>query len=187
MNPRESASNREPLRGEHVLLRARHPDDVAILQLELYDDVATRAQADSRPWRPIPPGARSRYDVPDTDDTAFFSVAAVEDGELVGEALLWDIDQHNRCARVGLALRPSFRRRGWSSEVLELLCEYGFTVRGLNRLQLETAATNTAMLRAATRAGFNQEGLPRQSSWILGRFVDNVVMAILAKDWRDSG
>ena len=106
----------------------------------------------------IPPGAQSPYDVPDTDDTAFFSVATVEDGELVGEALLWGIDQHNRSAHVGLALRPSFRRRGWSGEVLELLCEYGFTVRGLNRLQLETAATNTAMLRAATRAGFNQEG-----------------------------
>ena len=43
------------LSGAQVALRARHPDDIPILQAELYDDVLTRAQADSRPWQPIPP------------------------------------------------------------------------------------------------------------------------------------
>src|SRR5262249_1258722 len=42
------------LRGDHVALRSRHPDDIPILHAELYNDVTTRAQADSRPWRPIP-------------------------------------------------------------------------------------------------------------------------------------
>jgi len=43
------------LRGTKVGLRARHETDVPILQAELYDDVATRVRADSRPWRPISP------------------------------------------------------------------------------------------------------------------------------------
>ena len=37
-----------------VGLRAREEADVAVLHAELYEDVATRARADSRPWRPIP-------------------------------------------------------------------------------------------------------------------------------------
>lgn len=44
------------LRGDKIALRARHEADVAVLQAELYEDVATRSRADSRPWRPIPPG-----------------------------------------------------------------------------------------------------------------------------------
>jgi hypothetical protein len=44
------------LRGVDVSLRPRHPDDVAVLDAGLYDDVYTRAHADTRPWIPIPKG-----------------------------------------------------------------------------------------------------------------------------------
>jgi RimJ/RimL family protein N-acetyltransferase len=176
----------DPLRGDHVALRSRDPHDIPILHAELYNDVATRAHADSRPWRPIPPDpSLSPYAVPDREDTAFFSVVTAHEGELAGEALLWGIDQHNRLAHLGLALRPAFRGRDWSVEVLHLLCRYGFDVRGLNRLQLETAEGNRPMIAAATRAGFETEGTLREASWVLGGFVDTVVMGLLAADWRD--
>jgi RimJ/RimL family protein N-acetyltransferase len=178
---------RDPLRGDHVALRARHPDDIPILHAELYDDVVTRAHADSRPWRPIPPEpALSPYAVADRDDAAFFSVVAAEGDELAGEAVLWGIDRHNRLAHVGVALRPGFRGRGWSVEVLDLLCRYGFDALGLNRLQLETAEGNRPMIAAATRNGFEIEGTLRQASWALGGFVDTVIMGLLATSWRDA-
>ena len=175
----------DPLRGDHVALRSRHPDDIPILHTELYNDVATRAHADSRPWRPIPPDpSLSPYAVRDLEEAAFFSVVTAQDDELAGEALLWGIDQHNRMAHLGVALRPTFRGRGLSVEVLHLLCRYGFDVRGLNRLQLETAEANRPMIAAATRAGFETEGTLREASWVLGGFLDTVVMGLLAADWR---
>lgn len=176
------------LSGGHVALRARHPNDVPILHAELYDDVATRSAADTRPWLPIPPEpSLSPYAVPaDVQDAAFFSVVSAADGELAGEALLWGIDLHNRLAHVGLALLPHFRGRGWSTQVVQLLCRYGFDVRGLNRLQLETTADNAPMLRAAQRAGFRDEGTLRHAAWVLGSFVDCKVMALLTEDWRSA-
>src|SRR5262249_17331163 len=137
--------------------------------------------------RPIPPDPKlSPYAAPDQDDTAFFSVVAVQEHELAGEALLWGIDQHNRLAHLGLALRPSFRERGWSVEVLRLLCLYAFDVRGLNRPQLETTENNRPMIAAATRAGFEIEGTLRQATWVLGNFVDTVIMGLLGASWRDA-
>ena len=63
------------LRGEMTGLRARHDSDIPILHAELYDDVATRVRADSRPWHPIPPGSGSPYRVTGPDDhAACFSV-----------------------------------------------------------------------------------------------------------------
>src|SRR3954462_5344879 len=62
------------LRGDKIGLRARHETDVPVLQSELYDDVATRSKADSRPWRPLAPGSpASPYTVSDPTDDAHAS------------------------------------------------------------------------------------------------------------------
>jgi RimJ/RimL family protein N-acetyltransferase len=161
------------LRGDTVGLRARIEADVPVLHAELYDDVATRSRADSRPWRPLNPAA-SPYAVGEPGgDAAVFSVIRLADGELAGEALLWGIDPHNRSAHLGISLRPALRGQ-----------RYGFLVRGLHRLQLETLADNAAMVRAATGAGFTPEGTLRRAAWVSGAFLDEVIFGLLADEWQ---
>ena len=176
---------RSMLRGATIGLRARHETDVPVLQSDLYDDVVTRSQADSRPWRPIAPGSSaSPYAVSGpSDEAACFSVVQLADGELAGEALLWGIDLHNRTAHIGVSLRPAFRGRGLGSDVVRVLCHYGLVVRGLQRLQIETLAGNAAMIKAATRAGFVAEGTLRSAAWVNGGFADEVILGLLASEW----
>jgi RimJ/RimL family protein N-acetyltransferase len=173
------------LRAGKIGLRARDEADVAILHAELYEDVAMRSQADSRPWRPVSPGtAAAPYAVSEPrDDVAIFSVVELAGDELAGDAVLWGIDLHNRTAHLGMGLRPAFRGRGLGTDVVRALCEYGFTVRGLHRLQIETLVTNAAMLKAAERGGFTREGTLRQAAWVTGKFVDEVILGLLAADW----
>ncbi len=175
------------LRGELTGLRARHDSDIPVLHAGLYDDVATRVRADSRPWQPIPPGPGSPYVVTGPDDhAACFSVVELAAGELAGEALLWRIDLHNRTAHIGISLLPAFRGRGLGADAVRVLCRYGFAIRGLNRLQVETLADNGAMIRAATQAGFAREGTLRHSVWVNGDFADEVVLGLLATEWKAS-
>jgi RimJ/RimL family protein N-acetyltransferase len=82
-----------------------------------------------------------------------------------------------------MALRPSFRGRGLGTDVVRVLCRYGFETRGLNRLQVDTLADNDGMIRAATRAGFTREGQLRQAGWVNGAFVDEVILGQLAAEW----
>jgi RimJ/RimL family protein N-acetyltransferase len=173
-----------------VALRARQESDVAVLHAELYEDVVMRSRADSRPWRPIPAGSsESPFAVADpSDDEAVFSVIEVTDGEpiggeLAGEALLWSIDTHNRSAHIGVSLRPAYRGRGLGTDVVRALCGYGFRVRGLHRLQIETLTDNVAMVRAAIRAGFTREGTLRRSAWVDGGFLDEAVLGLLVSEW----
>lgn len=177
------------LRAGKVGLRARDEADVAVLHAELYEDIATRVRADSRPWRPIPASsAASPYAVSDPrDDHAVFSVVELASGELAGEALLWAIDLHNRTAHLGVSLRPAFRGRGLGADVVQALCRYGFAVRGLHRLQVDTLAGNTAMIRAAAQAGFVREGRLRQAAWVSGGFADEVILGMLITDWEGGG
>jgi RimJ/RimL family protein N-acetyltransferase len=173
------------LRGEVAGLRARQESDVPVLHAELYEDVAIRVRADYRPWRPIAAdSAESPYRVPEgAADAAVFSVVQLATGELAGEALLWGIDMHNRAAHVGISLRPSFRGRGLGTDTVRVLCRYGFSIRGLHRLQAETLADNTAMITAATRAGFVPEGTLRRAAWVDGRFADEVILGLLDSEW----
>jgi RimJ/RimL family protein N-acetyltransferase len=172
------------LRGEKVGLRARREEDVPILLDELYNDVAMRSRADGRPWRPLPPGsANSPFAVGESrDDLVAFSVVELAGDELAGEAILWGIDLHNRTAHLGISLRPAFRGRGFGTDVVRVLCHYGFAVRGLHRLQVDTLADNAAMIKAATQAGFVLEGTLRGAAWVTGAFLDEVVLGRLAPD-----
>jgi RimJ/RimL family protein N-acetyltransferase len=173
------------IRGEKIGLRAQHEADVPVLHKELYEDVAVRSRTDPRPWRPIAAeSAHSPFALSEpSDQSAPFVVVELESQTLAGAAGLWGIDAHNRTAHLGISLFPSFRGRGFGSDVVRVLCEYGFLVRGMQRLQVETLADNTSMLKAAKSAGFVIEGTLRRSAWVNGSFIDEVVLGLLAHEW----
>ncbi|WP_328317326.1 GNAT family N-acetyltransferase [Streptomyces sp. NBC_00388] len=174
------------LRGSKVALRARHEDDVPVLQAELHDDVVTSSRASARPWRPVTPGSKAAQFVVDDEEHGHvpFSVVELDGGALAGSAVLWDIDTHNRSAHIGLGLLPPSRGKGYGTDVVAVLCHYGFVVRGLQRLQIETLSDNTAMLRSAERNGFVREGVLRSSAWVMGEFLDEVLLGLLRQDWK---
>lgn len=172
------------LRGDKIGLRARHDDDIPILHEELYNDVPTRLRADTRPWRPIGLGSSAYAPSEPSEGLAIFSVVTLHDGALAGDALLWGIDTHNRYAHLGISLLPRCRGMGLATDVVRVLCQYGFAVLGLRRMQLETLADNNAMLRAATSAGFTVEGTLRRSAWVNGEFLDDVVLGLLREEWQ---
>ncbi|GHF06589.1 hypothetical protein GCM10017786_45200 [Amycolatopsis deserti] len=174
------------LKGEKVGLRARYDEDIPILRTELYDDVVNGSRAESRPWRPISPSSKDRRLFVDDSEEGHvpFSVVELAGDTLIGIANLWGIDTHHRSAHVGLGLLPSARGKGYGSDVVAVLCHYGFVVRGLHRLQIETLADNFAMLRAAERNGFVREGVLRKSAWVMGEFLDDVLLGLLAEEWK---
>ena len=54
----------------------------------------------------------------------------------------------------------------------------------LRRLQIETLSDNAAMLRSAERNGFVREGVLRSSAWVMGEFLDEVLLGLLVQDWK---
>jgi RimJ/RimL family protein N-acetyltransferase len=170
----------EALTGELVRLRARVDADVPILHAELYEDVATWSRSSFDRWRPTSPEHSKYRPEEPADDVARFSVETLAGAELAGIAVLAGIDAHGRTGFVGLSLRPGWRGRGLAVDVVRVLCHYGFTVLGLHRLQLDTLADNEAMRRAAERAGFREEGVYREATWVMGRFHDVVQYGLLA-------
>jgi RimJ/RimL family protein N-acetyltransferase len=179
------------LNGELTGLRARTADDAEILHEELYENVEDWVRASNHPWVPIGSGPGSPYAAPDPSDerrgpapsAAEFSIVELASGELAGQVALWGIDEHNRMAHIGIELRPAFRGRGLGRDAVRVVCRYGFALRGLHRLQMETLADNHAMIAVAEKLGFTREGATRGSSWMNGRFMDDVIFGLLAEEF----
>ncbi|MEE4546522.1 GNAT family protein [Streptomyces sp. V4-01] len=171
------------IRHGKITLRAREERDVDVLHRELYEDVENRARSDHRPWRPLRAGPDSPYAVQQGDETPVFSIEESASGDLAGVAALWGVDTHSRSGHLGIGLRPSFRGRGLGTDTVRALCVYGFTVRGLHRLQVDTLADNAAMIAAARHCGFVVEGTLRKALWVYGRHLDEVVLGLLAEEW----
>ena len=173
------------LRGELTGLRAPTDSDIEVFETELLTDVETRMRATGRPWLPVAPGASdSPYrQAHDRDAAVRFSVVELATADLAGEAVMSHIDLHNRHAEIGLVLRPAFRGRHLGTDVVRVLCHYGFTIRGLHRLQITTLADNHPMIAAAAAAGFVLEGTTRDAAWINGAFADGVTLSLLDREW----
>lgn len=176
------------LRGEKVGLRAVRRGDVEGIAAWDLDPDTWRLVSDE-PWVPRTPEAVLK----DFDAGTAFKVDARHvtfavdvDGAAVGIASLWGIDLHNRSAHVGISLAPDARGKGWGTDAVRLLLRYAFLDRGLHRVQLEALASNAQALASYRRVGFVQEGLLRQDAFVLGRFEDQVVMGVLAEEWRST-
>lgn len=79
---------------------------------------------------------------------------------------------------------PQDLGKGYGTDAVAVPCHYGFIVRGLPLLQIETLSDNAEMLHSAERNGFVREGVLRSSVWVMGEFLDEVLLGLLVQDWK---
>ena len=173
------------LRGERVVLRAIERNDVELLH-EWGGDPTTWALTSAHAWTPQSTAdALKDYDEGKrwraSDSGVPFAVEA--EGRLAGSVSLWAIDTLSRNGHLGISLGPHARGRGWGSDACRVLLRYAFLHRGLHRVQLEVLADNAAAVRAYEAVGFVHEGRRRESAWVDGVFVDELVMSVLQREW----
>lgn len=177
------------LTGRLVGLREQRPEDVDAL-FPLFADAEHVSLADGRPFQPRSLAARrAEYDEEQTKpdpSSAFFTIQRLDDrtGAACGDIGLWRIDTYHRSAHIGVSLLPAARGLGLGRDAVEVICRFGFEIRGLERLSLETLDINAAMHATALSCGFVQEGRLRSAAWYLGRRADEVLYGLLAEEWR---
>jgi [ribosomal protein S5]-alanine N-acetyltransferase len=87
-------------------------------------------------------------------------------------------------AEWGFALGSAFWGTGVFSEGSSLVLEFVFETIGVHRLEARAAVQNGRGNRALSKIGAVQEGVLRRSFLRNGQYMDQVLWAILAEDWR---
>jgi len=102
--------------------------------------------------------------------------------EISWHTVLYGENEGSRAFNVGLVLFPEQRRKGIGPATLRAITEYLFAHFTVDRLEGSTDVENTAMQRAAERAGFRREGVLRGAQFRLGERRDLVLFSRLRSD-----
>lgn len=112
-----------------------------------------------------------------------FQTAVIEDDRIVGVAGFHGVSWDHRSTSIGYWLAASAQGRGTMTHAVRALLDHAFGTWRLHRVEIRAAVDNARSRAIPERLGFTQEGVAREAEQIGGRYVDQVVYAMLAGDW----
>ena len=184
--------------GEHVSLRESREEDftelvrwwtdpaVSIFQTGFVRPTPAATVSDlMRGWSSNV-GPDVGFTVIESSSTQAATSDADGDGRVLGQVNLFGITK-NRCATLGIVMGKEHWSKGFGSEAVRLLVDYGFAEMGLHRIQLGVFAYNDRAIRSYRSAGFREEGRRREVAFHGDRWHDEVLMALLVDEWRSTG
>lgn len=157
--------------------------DLLPLYQRWINDLAVNRFLESWPFSEI--GEVGWYErISRSERTAYFTIYDVETARPIGGVDLHDLDRAHRTGEVGIMIGESdFRGRGYGTEAVRLVCDYGFHALGLHAIMIRTFGWNIAAQKAYTRAGFREVGRLRQARWFDGRPWDVILYDLLRDEF----
>ena len=111
-------------------------------------------------------------------------LALVVDGRIAGVVGHHHVDWRNRSTSIGYWIAEPYQGRGLTTAACRALITRAFEKGRLNRIEIRCASGNHRSRAIPIRLGLREEGLLRDVEWLYDRFVDHVVYAVLAREWR---
>ncbi|MDK2980717.1 MAG: hypothetical protein PWQ55_1064 [Chloroflexota bacterium] len=106
--------------------------------------------------------------------------------KIIGNVGFMNINQLSHCAEIGIVIgEKASWNKGFGTEAMQLMVDYGFNTLNLNRIYLHVYETNPRGIRCYEKVGFQHEGRQRQARYLEGQYIDVLMMSILKKDWID--
>lgn len=110
-----------------------------------------------------------------------------EEGDVVGEVLLFNFDMASKRAELGYALARRAWACGYVAEALPPLVDHAFDGLELNRLEAVIDPRNAASARVVQRLGFTPEGVLRERYIVRGDTRDAGIYGLLRREWGQKG
>jgi methionyl-tRNA formyltransferase/L-amino acid N-acyltransferase YncA len=111
-------------------------------------------------------------------DLVIFVIEETVSEKAIGTCQLLNINWIHRSAELQIRIGDSANQgKGYGTEAVRLLCEFGFTDLNLHRIYLHVFAANRRAIRAYEKCHFKREGTLEKAAFINGSFIDVVLMA----------
>ena len=117
-------------------------------------------------------------------DHYHFVICLIDGDRPIGATDLRDLDLENGNAGFGIVIGEKAEwNKGYGTEALQAICDFGFGQLRLERIYLEVYAHHKAGQRAYQKAGFVEEGTLRNAHFAEGRHLDALIMSLLREEW----
>jgi len=109
-----------------------------------------------------------------------------ESGVIIGDCGVRISGPDSQLAEIGISLNPAFQGHGFASEALHALLKHLFSEIGVHRIIGSVDPRNSASIALMKRIGMRQEAHYIESYWFKGDWADDIIFAILKREWVDA-
>ena len=172
------------LTGKKIRLRAISADDIDPIMTWINDPDVTRGLLVGR--YPMTRETERKWIEEKMKVNPFETPFTIETvaGEYVGGISLFKIDPIEHNAELGIVIGDKSKwGKGYATEAMELIIEFGFNQLNLNMIFLGVVVSNTRAAALYERLGFVEEGRLRQRVYRDGHYHDELSMSILRTEW----
>lgn len=117
------------------------------------------------------------------DERYSFGIFLKATDELIGSIALSEVLRGSlQSCFVGYALDKPQNGKGYTTEAVQLLVDFGFKELKLHRIEAGVMPHNLGSIRVLEKAGFQKEGIARKNVEINGKWEDHQVLAIINEE-----
>jgi RimJ/RimL family protein N-acetyltransferase len=172
-------------KGERVRLRGVEPDDAETFFAWNRDsEMARRVDF---PWLPLSLTAVQAWAAQAAErpeDHTFTFVIENEEGDFVGTLNTHHCDPRVGTFSYGVAIRRSYRRRGYASEAILLALRYYFQELRYQKVTVQIYENNPGSVKLHESLGFTREGRLRRAAFTAGEYLDVFVYGMTVEEFR---
>ena len=174
--------------GKHVRLRAMRIDDLPVFVGWLNDPEVIR---NLTVYAPLSIEQEQQWfqkilAQPIDEQPLAIEIRSGEQWKLAGNIGFMNFNRHAHSAEVGIVIgEKGFWNKGFGTEAMRLMVDFGFSTMNLNRIHLHVYETNPRGIHCYEKVGFQHEGRLRQAHYLEGQYIDILAMSILKNDWME--
>lgn len=102
----------------------------------------------------------------------------------IGSIDLRGIDLRDKKCKLGVLIGDkNYWNKGYGSDAIKILLDYGFKKLKLNRIELGVYSYNQRAIKVYNRLGFKLEGVKREDVFYKNKYHNSFVMGILKREW----
>jgi RimJ/RimL family protein N-acetyltransferase len=118
-------------------------------------------------------------------DAHTFIIEGRTDGRKVGFISYYPVrSDYLNLYEIGYRVKPSERRKGYTTEAASLLVDYLFTTQDIERIESVTDTENIPSQRVLEKCGFRREGELKKRFYLDGVYRDEFMYRLLREEWQ---
>ncbi len=103
--------------------------------------------------------------------------------KIIGDLGVHFFDSENKQVAIGYTLNKDFQKKGYAIESVKRVIDYLFNELDKHRVIASIDPDNENSIRLVERIGFRKEAHFVESLFINGKWVDDLIYALIEKDW----
>lgn len=115
-----------------------------------------------------------------------FAIFEKNGGQMIGDLGVHFLEEGSKQAEIGCTLSKDFQGKGYAHESLKALMNSLFYDIDLHRIFASIDPQNIGSIKMMEKLGFRKEAHFKESLFLNGKWVDDVVYAILQNEWKNA-